>query len=81
MRCATETECQKISKGGVVPEGKNRTPHLKKRPCVPGSYMYYGWEDRPPGSGWTDADYDDITFILKCTADGTEPEGPARLVL
>ena len=81
MRCATETECQKISKGGVIPEGKNRTPNIEKRPCVPGSYMYYGWEDRPPGSGWTDADYNDITFILKCTANGTAPEGPARLVL
>ena len=81
MRCATETDCQKISRGGVVPEGRNRTPNIEKRPCVPGSYMYYGWEDRPPGSGWTDADYDDITFILKCTASGTAPEGPARLVL
>lgn len=81
MRCATEDECQKISAGGVVPYGKNRTPNIEKRPCVPGSYMYYGWEDRPPGSGWTDADYDDITFILKCTASGTAPEGPARLVL
>lgn len=79
-RCATEDECKKISQGGILAEGRNRTPVREERPCIPGSYMYYGWEDRPPEWGGSDRDYDDITFILKCTASSTTPMGGARLV-
>lgn len=79
-RCASEDECKKISQGGILEEGRNRTPVREERPCIPGSYIYYGWEDRPPEWGGSDRDYDDITFILKCTASSSTPMGGARLV-
>ena len=28
--------------------------------------MYFGWEDRPPGFGSSDRDYDDIRLIVSC---------------
>jgi hypothetical protein len=74
--CNNLNECKKQSKGGIVPEGKDRTPMTAKATCSPGKYMYYGWEDREPGlSGedddwtdvaWTDRDYDDIVIVIGC---------------
>jgi len=74
--CDDVKECKPKSKGGIIPEGKNRTPVQAKGVCSPGKYIYYGWEDRPPGmSGpsddwtdiaWTDRDYDDIRIVIGC---------------
>ncbi|MBP6999917.1 pilus assembly protein TadG-related protein [Amaricoccus sp.] len=79
-RCDTLGACKPTSEGGVVPYGKNREPVRDDRPCVPGKFMYFGWEDRPPGLGWTDQDYDDIVFVMRCpTGIGVE-YGASRLV-
>jgi Flp pilus assembly protein TadG len=64
--CDDLTECKPKSQGGILPSGKNRTPQTEKQVCEPGKFMYYGWEDRPPGLGWTDTDYDDIRVIVSC---------------
>lgn len=64
--CNTISECRPRSQGGILPEGKDRTPQRATKVCTPGKYMYYGWEDRPPGAGWTDRDYDDIRIIIAC---------------
>lgn len=66
--CNSLQECRPRSQGGIIPEGKDRTPQRARRACAPGKYMYYGWEDRPPGSGWTDRDYDDIRILVECPA-------------
>lgn len=66
--CDDMDECKAKSKGGVIPTGKNRMPERASQPCQPGKFMYYGWEDRPPGAGWTDEDYDDIRVIIECPA-------------
>jgi hypothetical protein len=47
--CDTRKQCTPKSKGGIIPEGKNRTPVQAEGSCSPGKYIYYGWEDRPPG--------------------------------
>lgn len=74
--CKNLSECKKQSKGGIVPEGKDRSPVSAKATCSPGKYMYYGWEDRMPGLpgadddwtdiAWTDRDYDDIVIVIGC---------------
>ncbi len=64
--CDNLTVCKPQSQGGVLPSGKNRTPRVETRECAPGKLMYFGWEDRPPGLGWTDRDYDDIRVIVEC---------------
>ncbi len=65
--CDTKDACLKTkSKGGSIPFGKERTPEKATGMCQPGKYMYYGWEDRPPGNGWTDKDYDDIRVVIEC---------------
>jgi Flp pilus assembly protein TadG len=64
--CDTLAQCKGVSKGGLVPEGKNRTPVIDSRACSADKFMYFGWEDRPPGYGWTDGDFDDITFVIEC---------------
>lgn len=64
--CNKASDCEPKSKGGILPEGTNRTPERAKARCSPGKYMYYGWEDRPPGRGWTDQDYDDIRIVIGC---------------
>lgn len=64
--CNRESDCVGESQGGIIPEGKNRDPQRTTKSCSPGKYMYYGWEDRPPGSGWTDEDYDDIRIVIGC---------------
>jgi Flp pilus assembly protein TadG len=68
--CDTFEECKEQSLGGVIPAGKNRTAQLTTRACQPGKFMYYGWEDRPPGFGWTDKDYNDIRIIIECPVSG-----------
>lgn len=77
--CDQRSECESQSNGGIIPSGKNRTPNLESMACEPGKYMYYGWEDRPPGTvegwedaanwqvpGWTDSDFDDIRIVMEC---------------
>ncbi len=49
-------------------------------PCLPGKYMYFGWEDRPPGYGWTDGDYDDIRVIVECPKVSTTTTTVVRLI-
>lgn len=87
--CDTLEECHSGS-GGVIPSGSGRTPQRADEECSPGKYMYYGWEDRPPGQtgasggwqdyAWTDADYDDIRVIVKCPVFETVGERNARLI-
>ncbi|TRO95913.1 pilus assembly protein [Glycocaulis profundi] len=72
--CDTLEDC--TSHNGPIPTGANRDPVSDTVGCTPGKYMYYGWEDRPPGMpggtanwtqmGWTDRDYDDIRIIMEC---------------
>ncbi len=76
IRCNSRAECVGVSEGGIIPEGTNRTPVVEDRGCTPGAYMYFGWEDRPPGqtgpggnwrqAAWTDRDYNDIQIVVKC---------------
>ncbi len=67
--CDTFEKCVGKSKGGIIPEGKNRTPVVTDKTCPTGSYRYYGYEDRPPeGPGGSDRDYDDIRIIIDCPA-------------
>jgi hypothetical protein len=81
VRCDTLEECRPTTQGGVVPAGRNRTPNHETRPCVPGKFMYFGWEDRPPGIGaWTDTDYDDIVFVMQCPTGRDVAFGVTRLV-
>lgn len=63
--CDNAAQCQPKSKGGILPEGANRTPQRATKSCSPGKYMYYGWEDRPPGGG-SDRDYNDIRIVIGC---------------
>lgn len=79
VRCDTAVLCDPTKSGSVVPKGKNRTPVLSGQPCLPGKYMYFGWEDRPPGSG-SDQDYDDIRILMRCPKTGTLGDGMSRLV-
>lgn len=74
--CDTKEQCIPKSQGGIIPEGKDRTPVQMTSSCTPGKFMYYGWEDRPPGLpgssadwshiAWTDRDYDDIRIVIGC---------------
>jgi Flp pilus assembly protein TadG len=77
--CDTIEDCVPRGEGGVIPEGKNRVPERATGVCTPGKFMYYGWEDRPPGRGWTDRDYDDIRVIIACPV--TELLGEKRIRL
>ncbi len=73
--CDTREQCERGPQS-ILPSGSNRTPQKDSIGCTPGKYMYYGWEDRPPGvpggtanwtyPGWTDRDYDDITIVVQC---------------
>lgn len=92
--CDTKDQCRKRSEGGIVPEGKNRTPQRATGECVSTpdnpKYMYYGWEDRPPGQtgqsrgwedfAWTDGDFDDITIVIECPYFEIDGERNARLI-
>jgi len=77
--CDTLEDCVPQGDGGVIPTGRNRVPQQATQRCEPGKYMYYGWEDRPPGRGWTDRDYDDIRVIIGCPV--LEFEGDKRIRL
>lgn len=88
--CDSMDECKPASQGGVIPAGTNRTPQRAEQGCSPGRFMYYGWEDRPPGlpggtsnwtqMGWTDRDYDDIRIIMECPQLDTTRERYVRLI-
>jgi len=78
--CNTLAECRPVSQGGIIPEGKERIPQRASKPCETGKYMYYGWEDRPPGLGWTDRDYDDIRVIVECPSMEQVGQRSVRLI-
>lgn len=88
--CDSITECKPDSDGGIIPDHRPREPQRATGNCAPGKYMYYGWEDRPPGLlgaagnwqdvAWTDKDYDDIRIIIKCPTFETVGERNSRLV-
>lgn len=88
--CNSLQECRPVSDGGIIPDHKPRAPQRATGSCEPGKYMYYGWEDRPPGLigqsrdwqdiAWTDRDYDDIRIIIKCPTFETVGERNSRLV-
>lgn len=81
VRCDSLDQCDPSKPGSQVPKGKNRTPKVEKTPCLPGKYMFFGWEDRPPGaSGGSDRDYDDIVMVMKCPRNGILGDGMTRLV-
>lgn len=77
--CNNLNQCKPNSKGGIIEEGRNRNPRRANRPCEPGKFMYFGWEDRPPGFGWTDSDYDDIRVIVECPKVSTQTTTTVRL--
>lgn len=78
--CDTLGQCKAKGKGGIIPEGRNRTPQQATKACEPGKFMYFGWEDRPPGYGWTDGDYDDIRVIVECPKVSTTTTTIVRLI-
>lgn len=78
--CDRLGQCEGKGEGGIIPEGKNRTPQQTTKACEPGKFLYYGWEDRPPGSGWTDQDYDDIRIVIQCPSVEQVGERTVRLV-
>ncbi len=77
--CDTLAKCKPKSQGGVIPTGKERTAQRASKACQEGKFMYYGWEDRPPGMGWTDRDYDDIRIVIECPR--IESIGPKEILL
>jgi hypothetical protein len=92
VRCDSEAQCTPGSGSSIVPAGRNRanTRSREARPCEPGKFMYFGFEDRPPGQtgansnwlqpAWTDADYDDIRIVMKCPNSGRLGDAFVRLV-
>lgn len=78
--CDTAAKCVPKSQGGVIPEGTNRTPQHAEQACQAGKFMYYGWEDRPPGLGWTDKDYNDIRVVIECPSSESTGEFLVRLI-
>lgn len=78
--CDTLAQCKNKSAGGIIPTGTGRTPLQATKACSPGKYIYFGWEDRPPGYGWTDSDYDDIRVIVECPSTTTTSTTVVRLV-
>lgn len=78
--CDTKSKCSTGTKDSIIPVRTGKSPALyESRPCSPGKYMYYGWEDRPP-SGSSDRDYNDITMQLRCPSAGALGGGRPRLV-
>jgi hypothetical protein len=92
VRCDSEAQCTPGSGSSIVPAGRNRqaTRNRETQPCEPGKFMYFGFEDRPPGQAgansnwlqpaWTDADYDDIRIVMKCPNSGRLGDAFVRLV-
>jgi Flp pilus assembly protein TadG len=85
--CDTQAACTPGAAGSIIPSQatapynmpKNRNPQNSSLKCVPGKFMYIGWEDRPflPKTAapdysssnsyqWTDSDYDDIRLVISC---------------
>ena len=92
VRCDNEAQCTPGSGSSIIPAGRNRqaTRRRETQPCEPGKYMYFGFEDRPPGQAgananwlqpaWTDSDYDDIRVVMRCPASGRLGDAFVRLV-
>jgi hypothetical protein len=78
--CKNLGQCKAKGNGGILPSGTNRTPQQATEACSPGKYIYFGWEDRPPGYGWTDSDYDDIRVIVECPSTTTTSSTVVRLI-
>ncbi len=90
--CNTASQCTPGTIGSMIPSGRNRanTRRRETQPCQPGRFMYFGFEDRPPGQSgansnwlqpaWTDADYDDIRIVMRCPASGRLGDAFVRLV-
>jgi Flp pilus assembly protein TadG len=92
VRCDTAAQCTPGSGASTIPTGRNRQ-HSRRRetqPCEPGKFMYFGFEDRPPGQtgansnwlqpAWTDTDYDDIRVVMRCPNSGRLGDAFVRLV-
>jgi Flp pilus assembly protein TadG len=92
VRCNTAAQCTPGSGQSTIPAGRNRGNSRRRetQPCEPGKYMYFGFEDRPPGQSgansnwlqpaWTDTDYDDIRIVMKCPNSGRLGDAFVRLV-
>jgi Flp pilus assembly protein TadG len=92
VRCDTRAQCTPGSGSSTIPTGRNRsnTRRRETRPCEPGKFMYFGFEDRPPNQAgangswldpaWTDTDYDDIRIVMKCPSSGRLGDPVVRLV-
>lgn len=78
--CDTRAQCRPVSQGGIIPEGRERKPQRASGACQPGKFMYYGFEDRPPGRGWTDRDYDDIRIVISCPSVEAAGERTVKLI-
>lgn len=79
--CPTQDDCVTISEGGVLPDyGSHRAANVANEPCEAGQYMYFAWEDRPTGYGWTDMDFNDIRFVISCPEMGVSDTSFARIV-
>jgi hypothetical protein len=79
--CNSKAECKTKSEGGIL-DDKNpagRTPKVNTKICNPSQFLYIGWEDRAPGFGWSDTDYDDIRLVVSCPSGNSVP-GPVRLI-
>jgi Putative Flp pilus-assembly TadE/G-like len=92
VRCDTQAACTPGSGSSIIPTGRNRnsTRRREAQPCEPGKFMYFGFEDRPPGQSgaksnwlqpaWTDSDYDDIRIVMRCPNSGRLGDAFVRLV-
>lgn len=78
--CPNLNICKKKNVGGMLPYLKPHNPHRETQPCEPGKFMYYGWEDRPPGRGSSDMDYDDIQLIVECPVISYVGSNEVRLI-
>lgn len=90
--CDSISQCTPGTLGSQIPGGRNRaaTRQRETQPCQPGRFMYFGFEDRPPGQAgradnwlwpaWTDSDFDDIRIVMKCPNGGRLGDAVVRLV-
>lgn len=88
--CDTADQCDSRLPSFIGVKGRNRSPSVATDTCAPGKFMYFGWEDRPPGQAgasgswtdpaWTDKDYDDIRLLMKCPKGGQLGNAYVRLV-
>jgi Flp pilus assembly protein TadG len=79
--CETKDDCVPIAEGGVLPDyEEHREANVATEPCEPGQFMYFAWEDRPTGHGWTDMDFNDIRFVMACPDLGISSSSIARIV-